>query len=353
MRHTRHITMGVLLALGASGCGGLDNAPFRRGTVHGQLSEWDPSVALVSVMGAPSLRSTVASDGSFTIEQVPAGAAELFIVASASKALRVPVTIQGGQSVSVGPLTPKEASFLSVRVKAPSHERVSTAKVTLMGTPVEQVQLDPSGRLLMGPLPAGCYTLALSLTGFPDVNSAICVEESERKDVKVKLPPPSSGCAVTGCSDDFLCASDGQCIECTEDSQCAPGFSCHGSRCEGEGPLCAPCDGDWQCQAGASCLEHAEDTMACVGSCKDADDCEEGFTCQASQCLPDPARFMGCQAYRQLGAACESDDHCRNLGLVAGLCHEEICTLRCTSGRECPEGFSCEMDSGDRVCEPE
>ena len=85
MRQTLHIAMGAGLVLGVLACGELENAPFRIGTVHGRLTESDPSVALVSLMGNPELRSGVAADGSFTLEHVPAGQAELFIVASASK----------------------------------------------------------------------------------------------------------------------------------------------------------------------------------------------------------------------------------------------------------------------------
>lgn len=76
--------MTLAFALVASACGGFDNTPFRTGTVRGHLTEADPSVALVSLVGNPDVRSTVAGDGTFVLEHVPAGQVELFIVASAA-----------------------------------------------------------------------------------------------------------------------------------------------------------------------------------------------------------------------------------------------------------------------------
>jgi hypothetical protein len=239
MRQTLHIVIAVLLAQGLGGCGGLVNEPFRVGTVHGQLTESDPRVALVSVLGAPDLRSDVAPDGTFTLERVPAGEAELFIVASASRAARVLLTVPSGQSLDLGEVIPKEASFLELGVIAPAHQQVDEAQVTVAGTPLRQLPLDEKGDRLVGPMPDGCYTLEISLPGFPEVSSETCVSAGESKRVKVNLPAPDSrngerGCAVTGCTEGFLCMSDGRCVECIDDDQCAPGLTCRAFRCEEE-----------------------------------------------------------------------------------------------------------------------
>ncbi|KFE67158.1 carboxypeptidase-like regulatory domain-containing protein [Hyalangium minutum] len=350
MRQTLHIAMVVGLALGALGCGELENAPFRLGTVQGRLTESDASVALVAVMGAPELRSTLAADGSFKLEQVPAGQAELFIIASASKALRVSLIVQGGQSVTVGSLTPKEASFLALRLKAPSHEPVEQAQVTLVGTPMLPLQPDEHGRLSVGPLPDGCYTLSISAPGFPDVASETCLGSGETQEVKVNLPAPSKKCEQTGCSQGFVCAQNGRCVECLDDSHCVSGLSCRGMRCEGEAPVCTSCEGDWQCGSKASCQEFADGSKACVTSCANANQCEDGFTCQAGRCLPDEAQFNGCPAYVKLGTSCDNPVLCRNQGLVNGLCVGGRCTIPCDTGRVCPEEFSCENTSDGRVC---
>lgn len=358
MRHTLHIVTTVLLALGGSGCGDLRNAPFLVGTVHGQLTESDPAVALVSVVGHPGLQSNVQPDGSFTLEGVPAGAAELFIIASATKALRVPLTVAGGQTVSVGEVEPLEASFLEVRVRAPDHQRVEDTQVSVVGTPLQRLRLGETGLLRVGPLPDGCFTLALSLTGFQAVSAYTCVSAGEEKEVKVNLPAPDKdkgqrGCEVTGCDEGLYCAGDGRCVECLEDTQCSPGLTCQALRCEGSGPLCTPCDGNWKCQSGASCEDLPEGSAACVEECDDEDDeCDAGFTCQGGRCLPDSAQFDGCQAYRQVGTSCDGDERCRDLGLVNGLCVAGGCTYRCASDKECPADFSCKDSTFGLVCQP-
>jgi hypothetical protein len=352
MRQTLDIALAVLLALSAAGCGDLENEPFLTGTVHGQLTESEQGVALVSVIGSPQLFSTVAPDGTFTLEHVPAGQAELFIVASQSKTLRQRLVVQGGQSVSVGLLAPREASFLSVHVKAPAHQSVAGARVFLAGTPVEQLALDETKRLLLGPLPDGCYSLGVALTNFPAVESQTCVEAGEHKEVKVELPAPASGCSVTGCAQSFLCAQSGQCVECLQDEQCGAGLSCRNSRCE-DGPVCTACEGDWKCRAGMSCQEVPDGGRACVEKCTDGDECDEGFTCQTGRCLPDAAQFSGCSAYRGMGAACSADESCRDLGLVNGVCQAAQCTFRCNANQECPADYSCQVIPGGRMCLPE
>lgn len=236
MRHTLHIAMAVLLALSLGACGELENEPFRWGTVHGRLTESDPNVALVSVLGSPGLRGNVDQEGQFTLERAPAGTAELFIVASATRALRREITVQGGQSLFLGELVPVEASFLSLRVRAPNAQRVTQTQVSLVGTPLQRLPLDEEGSLRMGPIPDGCYTLGLSLPGFPDVESETCVSAGELKEVKVNLPAPDRdkgqlGCAETGCEEGLQCAPDGRCVVCLEDSHCDPGLTCRGFRC--------------------------------------------------------------------------------------------------------------------------
>jgi hypothetical protein len=311
------------------------------GTVHGQLTESDPAVGLVSVLGSPGLRSNVDKDGQFKLENVPAGAAELFIIASANRALRLPITIPGGQSLSLGQVVPLEASFLSLRVKAPNKQQVNETQVSLVGTPLQRLQLDSEGRLRLGPLPDGCYTLSLSLSGFPNVSSETCVSAGETKEVKVNLPAPDGnngqlGCAATGCTEGLQCASDGRCVECLSDGQCGSGLTCRGFRCEGAGAVCSPCDGNWKCRSGTSCQDLPVGGAACLERGDDSDDCEEGCTCQAGRCLPDAAQFAGCTAYRRVGTACDGDARCSELGLINGLCLAGACTYRCTSDRECP-----------------
>ncbi|MBZ4422385.1 carboxypeptidase-like regulatory domain-containing protein [Myxococcus sp. RHSTA-1-4] len=359
MRSTLHITMAALVALGMGACGNLRNDPFRVGTVRGQLTEYDAAVALVSLVGQPGVRSNVDAEGRFVLEGVPAGPAELFIVATAEKATRVGVTVQGGQSIDVKGVAPKDAGFFEMRVKSKGGELLTGAQVSVVGTPFQRLQLDSEGRLRVGPLPDGCYSVAVSATGFPMLQAEACVGPGEKKEIKVDLEAAEDyvnrGCVVTGCADGLVCAPNNKCVECHADSQCGEGLSCVGFRCEGPGAQCAACDGDWKCQAGSSCQELPEGVSACVvpcGSDSGASTCDSGFTCQGGRCLPDAARFEGCHALPALNTPCDGDARCRDQGLTDGLCVEGACTVPCTTDRECPGTFLCEDSAAGRVCRP-
>lgn len=355
MRSTLHNITAALLALAVGGCGNLENAPFRVGTVRGQLTEYDPAVALVSVVGQPGALASVDEQGRFALEGVPAGPAELFVVATRDKAARLPVTVQGGQSVDVMAVSPEAAGFVDLEVKATRGQRVSGGRVTVVGIPLQQLALDGQGLLMVGPLPAGCYQVTVSATGFPEEGREACVRTGETKPLKIVLGtgPGSNGCEATGCEDGLVCAPSGQCEECVEDSHCGEGLACKGFRCEGPGEQCAPCTGDWKCQPGASCRDVSGNGQVCVEECGDtAASCDAGFTCQGGQCLPDAARFGSCQALRQLNAPCADDAACRGQGLVDGRCVDSACTVSCDTERDCPGAFRCEDTTTGRVCRP-
>lgn len=236
---TYSVMMTLAFALVASACGGFDNTPFRTGTVRGQLTEADPSVALVSVVGAPEARCPVSRDGTFELHQVPAGAVELFIVASADKAVRLPVVVPGGGSTSVQNVEPRAAGFLELRVRGPARHPVEHGLVSVTGTPFQHLPLPLDGNLRVGPLPEGCYTLEASVTGFPERKTEACVKESESKEVRIQLPGADDdmefvnhGCATTGCEHGTHCSSAGRCVECISNDQCAPGLSCRDARCQ-------------------------------------------------------------------------------------------------------------------------
>jgi len=358
MRSTLHIALATLLALGAGACGNLRNEPFRVGTVRGQLTEYDPAVALVSLVGQPGLRSNVDAEGRFALEKVPAGPVELFIVATSDKAARVGVTVQGGQSVEVKNVATRAAGFFDLRVKAPPGELITGAQVSVVGTPFQRLQLDTSGHLRVGPLPDACYGVTVSAIGFPLLQAEACVGPGEKKEIKLTLEADENnnrGCAVTGCADGLVCAHNNKCVECDQDSHCGEGLTCRGFRCEGSGAQCAPCNGDWKCQPGTKCQDLPEGGAACVEKCNDngrGNECAAGFTCQGKRCLPDAARFEGCQGLRGLNTPCARDAQCQAQGLPGGLCVQDVCTVRCASERECPGSLRCEDFAAVRVCRP-
>lgn len=345
------------LALVASACGGFDNTPFRTGKVRGRLTEADPAVARVSLVDNPGLSSTVAEDGSFLLEHVPAGPKELFIVASASKAVRLSVVVPGGGSARLEDVEPREAGFLKLQVKAPSRLGVGGGQVSVTGTPFEQLRLEDDGVLQVGPLPAGCYLLETSVPGFRVDQTEACVDEREIKKVKINLSKldenlDDPNCAVAGCERGSSCLPDGRCVECLSDDQCAPGLTCRNERCEGPGAPCAPCDGDWKCRTGTRCEELPEGSAACVARCDALVACAQGFTCQEGRCLPAPAQLADCAAYQNMGTPCGNDESCRARGITQGLCVASTCTYRCTSDTECPEGFACMPSETGALCRP-
>jgi hypothetical protein len=354
MRSTLHNLAAALLPLFAAGCGNLENAPLRVGTVRGQLTDYDPAVALVSVVGEPGVLANVDAQGRFTLEGVPAGPAELFIVATREKAARLPVRVPGGDSVDVRSVVPGSAGFFDLRVKATQARRVTAGQVTVEGTPFQQLLLDGAGALRVGPLPDGCYGVTVKATGLLETRAEACVGAGEKKELKVTLDGDADGrgCVATGCEDGRVCAPNGRCEECIDDSQCGEGLSCNGFRCEGPGAQCAPCDGDWKCQAGASCQEVPGSGAVCVAQCGVSAACDAGFTCQGGQCLPDAARFSSCQALRQLDTPCDGDAACRGQGLADGMCVDGACTVPCASDRECPGSLRCLDSAAGRVCRP-
>lgn len=356
MRQTGYSVL-TALALVASACGGFDNTPFRTGNVRGHLTEADPSVALVSLVGQPEVRTSVAADGTFLLERVPAGPEELFIVASASKAVRLPVVVPGGGSARLEEVQPRAAGFLELKVKAPARLRVPGGRVSVTGTPLQQLSLREDGLLRVGPLPEGCYTLETSVPGYPPDTTNACVREGESEEVEIELAEPENdsgarNCAVTGCESGSQCTPDGRCVECLTDDQCATGYACHSERCEGPGALCAACDGDWKCRAGARCQKLSSGGPVCLEPCDSRKACSQGFTCQGGWCVPIPTRFSGCAGYQQVGTACDSDANCRARGISQGQCVGGACTYRCATDADCPESFACTSSAQGLLCLP-
>lgn len=363
MRSRFHIAMGAVLILCLGACGNLENAPLRVGTIQGQLTEYDPSVAMVALVADPEVRTTVDAAGRFTLEDVPTGTAELFIVATAEKATRVVVRVSGGKAVDVPRVEPRHAGFFEMRVKATHGERVAGVQVSVQDTPFDRLILDGAGRLRVGPLPDGCYALTLSGAGFPSLLTEACVGSGEKKELKLELIPNSgivNRCALTGCADGLVCAPGGKCVECVQDAQCGVGMMCKGFRCGAAGPSCSACGIDGSCGTGATCHPFADGSKVCAKQCNEkgtedeqdfaANRCEAGFTCQLGRCLPDPSRFVGCGALERLGDECADDTRCQKLGLAKGVCVEGRCTVPCTEDLECPDVSHCQDSRYGRVC---
>lgn len=230
----------ALLALGVAGCGELSNEPFRYGTVQGRLTESDPAVAVVAVVGRPELSTRVEADGSFTLRQVPVGKVDLLVLATQERALRLTVRVEPGQAAVVGELQPRQAAALQLRVRAPGLLRVSSGSVSVLGTPLLGLALADEGLLRVGPLPQGCYALQVSVPRFPSTEAQACVNEGEQQELEVLLPPPlgNPGCADDEeCTRGSRCNPQGQCVvrSCSSEEDCPPGLVCRSEQCSPPG----------------------------------------------------------------------------------------------------------------------
>ncbi|MBN9684158.1 MULTISPECIES: hypothetical protein [unclassified Corallococcus] len=210
------------LGLGLGACGSLDNEPFRAGTVRGRLTEFDPAVALVTVLGAPTVRSGVDAQGRFTLEDVPSGPAELFVLATADKAARVPLIVQGGQSVEVANVSPRAGGSFFVKLHTRGNRKVSEATAIVDGTPIQASGLDDDSPRHLGPLPEGCYGLSISAPGFSPTSVQDCVGAGRQTVLNVELVPNGSSaeerCAFAGCGGDSRSAMEGPGVKGPEDS---------------------------------------------------------------------------------------------------------------------------------------
>lgn len=296
---TTWLRIGCLALLALAGCGGLANDPVSTGTVRGRLSEMDPS-ALVAPVVAPAAdaltqRAVIHADGAFELPSLPPGDYSLFVVATAQKVLRVSATVRAGGISDLGLLTPQQGAFIDARLSQPS--LAATALVTVEGTPyADQKFALASAQLAIGPLPEGNYEIVARASG-TEHRSFSQVGVGERQSVTVSFGAPPSGCTAAGasCPPGLVCASDGSCVACLEDKDCASGLTCHERACVGTPAACSCCSSDDQCGAGDMCLALSERRAICIVPCGSGGSCELGFTCHFGFCIP--ASDSACPAH--------------------------------------------------------
>jgi len=216
MRSTAHSLL-LLAALALTGCGGLDNAPLTVGVVRGTLQEAVGGTAVVSVFGQPDVFLRPDSSGQFQLSEVPQGASELFAVASATKAVRVPMVVYGGGVTDLGTVRPRPGGFVKLELHTGSYQRLGTSKINVVGTPFQRVAVSDTGVAVVGPLPEGCYELNTTAPGFGTIAPRVCVQEADDLELDADLPRADGtegheGCIVTGCQDPYVCDTfDGHC----------------------------------------------------------------------------------------------------------------------------------------------
>jgi Cys-rich repeat protein len=117
--------------------------------------------------------------------------------------------------------------------------------------------------------------------------------------------------------------------DCTDDSACSSGQTCHDSYCQ------SACDSFTQCANGQGC-----DNGACGIPCTQSTDCGTGFFCQGSHCV------HGCQQDSDCGTgrSCGSSGYCSGCGRDAECAAGQTCntgTCTCAHDTDCFGGEVC------------
>jgi hypothetical protein len=188
--------LALVLVLTSAGCGGFFNGPLGRAVVKGRVVGADPSMARVTLRidhdsesegdedssgdgDEDSFRTEVDADGRFELREVPASPGALFIVASATHAVRVAVDPVGGEVLDMGDIVPQPGSFFAVTVLNSDGQPVPHAELDLDGTDVEHVPVDAQGRARLGPLPGSCYRVRAKADGYDEAREERCTRTGE------------------------------------------------------------------------------------------------------------------------------------------------------------------------------
>jgi|GEM_PF-837156 len=143
---------------------------------------------------------------------------------------------------------------------------------------------------------------------------------------------PASDCTVDGCDPGFTCnTGTGLCEEDVVVSGVACGACTNSDECGGGGWKCIPVGG----------------ANICAPPCGTSDDCETGWTCFSSQCVPGGFSCDGCVSDGcDAGQACESN--------AGGLCQAAKASCdTCIYDWECGPDAGChDVGSGAKVCVP-
>ena len=143
------------------------------------------------------------------------------------------------------------------------------------------------------------------------------------------------------------------------------------------GGLCTACGGQYDCGYQANCVEFYSGSVlleqSCGLNCENVDDCPKGYQCQEhiisgtnleiKQCAPAYStrhEALTCSAFAELGNACtdtngssdegecgaddalEVDDADCSTFRIDGN-DQSLCTVKCGSNDQCPEGYSCQQ----------
>ncbi len=239
MTHFRQAA--AILAALVLGCGALQTPDLQHGVVTGQiqLSGTTQQQPYVYVLGSPDAYAEVKSDGTFRLDRVPVGQPQIVLFDGNAGCESVQVQVQGeteSQMASLGRPLKRAGAILA---SANPASGVSTAQLTFTVQGAYRLQgvPGPAGARLW-PLPAGSFTLQANLPGYRDSSAVVAVTESTDTPQVISLDIDSGsehpGCNGSGgCENGLTCASEGECVECTSNSDCKalPNGFCANGRC--------------------------------------------------------------------------------------------------------------------------
>jgi len=331
-------------ALAAAACGRLSVPDLSTGTVEGRLLGAAPAGAYVYVRGAPDRIARVAADGSFALERTPVGTQRLILFDGVSRAeISGPVEVRGGMRSR---LADRDAGAM------PLAGRIVAAARPSGGALPEGVRFTVEGTIhrdlvagLLGPLPAGSWSLTVKMGGFRPRQIPVAVQAGLAADAELLLDIDDGderrGCLSSSCPSGLHCASDGRCYACTRSEECGADDVCDPvthTCVEGtaDGDLCESVTAPGQCASGrmAPALPYSYCSVGCAAS----PECPAGWSCDLADGLCKVN--LTCRDVRAtFGSPCLRDDTCA-AALAGGFClrREEdagFCTAPCAADASC------------------
>jgi uncharacterized GH25 family protein len=158
-------------------------------------------------MGPPQLREFNSEDGSFTLENVPAGAMSLVATAPGYASSRLNVTIEEGKTLSDVELSLDAGVRLTGRVTGPNGSPLGEVNVSIVPSPTGSFSMrgaessavtDTNGEYSLEALPAGEETVAFTHGSYVPSRKQVTLKDREtRLDVQLSSGETVSGVVVT------------------------------------------------------------------------------------------------------------------------------------------------------------
>lgn len=189
MRTLRTTLLLVSAVLSLTGCGDLANQPLLEGIVRGRVTGPVSPDGFVLFRQDPTVRTGIASDGTFELLDMPLGVGELYIVANETQALRASFELQPAAVVDFGELAPQAGAWLDLEVELEEDELNADVVVSLPGSPFLELPVNQLETLFRwGPLPAGCYeVVATSRVLSASETEPFCVAAGETRELEIEF----------------------------------------------------------------------------------------------------------------------------------------------------------------------